>query len=55
MMTGRVKRKEYLQYLLSVRKAERHSELLGLNVEPKPIEQVRAEFEAEHGSIYMNF
>jgi hypothetical protein len=53
MAQGRVKRKEYLQYLLSVRKAERHSELLGLKIKPKTIEEIRAEFEGEYGSIYI--
>ena len=53
-MFGKVKRKEYLDYLTSVRKEERNAELLGLHITPKTIEQVRAEFEAEFGSIYMN-
>ena len=52
-MFGKVKRKEYLDYLTSVRKEERNAELLGLHITPKTIEQVRAEFEAEFGSIYV--
>ena len=29
--------------------------LRGLSDEEKPIEQIREEFEAEHGSIYLDF
>lgn len=52
-MFGKVKRKEYLDYLTSVRKEERNAELLGLHITPKTIEQVRAEFEEQFGSIYV--
>lgn len=50
---GRVKRKEYLDYYLSVRVDERMAEQLGLHITPKSIQQIRDEFEKEHGSIYI--
>jgi predicted transcriptional regulator with HTH domain len=55
MSFGRVKRKAYLMYLLAIRKEERYLHDLGRAVEPKPIEEIRAAFEAEHGSIYEEF
>jgi hypothetical protein len=51
---GRVKRKEYLMYLVAVREDESLSEQMGLKIKAKSIAQVRAEFEREHGSIYVN-
>ena len=53
MSEGRVKRKEYLMFLLGVRKEEKQARDLGLKVETKPIEDIRAEFEEQFGSIYM--
>ena len=49
-----MKRKEYLMFLVSVRDDEKLAWQLGLKIEPKPIEDIRAEFEAEHGSIYID-
>ena len=51
---GRVKRREYLQYLVSVRDEEHQARMLGLKIESKSIEAVRAEFEKQFGSIYIN-
>lgn len=51
---GRVKRREYLQYLVGIREEERQAEMLGLKIKAKSIEAVRQEFELEHGSIYMD-
>ena len=62
---GRVKRKEYLMYLVAVREDERlrvgdgtsgmaSAEQMGLKIKAKSIAQVRAEFERAHGSIYIN-
>ena len=51
---GRVKRREYLQYLVSVRDEEHQARMLGLTIKPKSIEVVRAEFEKQFGSIYIN-
>ena len=52
---GKVKSKDYLMYLLDVRVKEAECEENGEEVEEKPIEQIRAEFEQEHGSIFMSF
>ena len=55
MTKGRVKKKEYLRFLASVRKEEQYAELLGHQVVPKTIEEVRTEFEQRYEtSIYMN-
>ena len=51
---GRVKRKEYLQFLMAIREEEHQAEMLGLKIKAKSIEVVRREFELEHGSIYMD-
>ena len=51
---GRVKRKEYLMFLVATREEERQAEMLGLKIKAKSIETVRREFELEHGSIYMD-
>ena len=53
-MEGRVKRREYLMYLAEIRKEEKYRHAAGCRIEPKPIEEIRAEFEAQHGSIYIN-
>lgn len=50
---GSVKRREYLMSLVAEREDERLAEQLGLKIRPKSIAQIRAEFEREHGSIYM--
>ena len=50
---GRVKRKEYLEYLVAMREEEHQAEMLGLKIKAKSIETVRREFELEHGSIYV--
>ena len=51
---GRVKRHEYLMYVLEVREAEITAEEQGQQVEVKTIEEIRQLFEQEHGSIYIN-
>ena len=51
---GRVKRKEYLRFLLEVREAEWRAEEQGQAVPEKSIEEIRALFEQKHGSIYFN-
>ena len=50
---GRVKRNEYLEYLVATREEEHQAEMLGLKSKAKSIEAVRREFEVEHGSIYV--
>ena len=51
---GRVKRREYLMFLLEVREAERRAEKQGQAVQEKSIEEIRAEFELTNGSIYID-
>ena len=51
---GRVKRHEYLMYVLEVREAEITAEEQGQQVEVKTIEEIREVFEQEHGSIFLN-
>ena len=52
---GRIKRREYLMYLVAVRDQEHLAQQLNLHVRKKKLRQIRAEFEAQHGSIYMEF
>ena len=52
---GRVKRKEYLEYLLRECEDWKIATQLGLHVEMKSVEELRMKFEQEHGSIYINF
>lgn len=51
---GRVKRKEYLEYLLTECEDRKTATQLGLHVVVKSIEELRVEFEQEQGSIYIN-
>ena len=53
MEQGKVKRREYLMYLAEIRKEEKSRHAAGCRIEPKPIEEIRVEFEAQHGSIYL--
>ena len=50
---GKVKRKEYLRYVLAVREEEALASQRGLNPLHKTIDQIRKEFEKNHGSIYL--
>jgi hypothetical protein len=52
---GRIKRREYLMYLVAVRDQEHRAREMNLHVRKKKLRQIRAEFEAQHGSIYMDF
>ena len=49
---GRVKRVEYLLYLAAVREDEGKAAEQGQEVTPLSIEEVRAQFEQQFGSIY---
>ena len=49
---GKVKRKEYLMYVLSVREEESLAQQRGLKIKIKSIETIREEFEEQYGSIY---
>ena len=51
---GRVKRKEYLEYILTECEDRKTATQLGLHVVAKSIEVLRQEFEQEQGSIYIN-
>ena len=42
-------------YLVAVRDREYRARQMNLNVRKKRLREIRAEFEAEHGSIYMEF
>ena len=50
---GRVKRMEYLKYLANVRAEEQKAVDMGYRITRKSIEEVRDEFEAQFGSIWM--
>ena len=50
---GKVKRREYLRYLLEVRSDESLADQLGIHAPHKTIDQIRQEFETNHGSIYI--
>ena len=52
---GRIKRHEYLMYLVAVRDQEHRAREMNLHVRKKKLRQIRAEFEAQYGSIYMDF
>ena len=51
---GQVKRKEYLMYLVTECENRKLAIQLGLRIEAKSIEEMRAKFEQEQGSIYIN-
>lgn len=51
---GRVKRMEYLKYLANVRAEEQKAVDMGYRITRKSIEEVREEFEAQFGSIWMD-
>lgn len=50
---GRIKKKEYLMFLLKIRETEKDKG--GLNPKTKSVEEIRREYEIKYGSIYMNF
>ncbi len=49
---GHVRRREYQLTLLEVRASEGLVEMRGEAITPKPLEDIRREFEAEHGSRF---
>ena len=51
---GKVKCKQYLNYLIGVRNAEFDTRDHGISVVHKSIEEIRAEYESKFGSIYIN-
>ena len=50
---GKVKRKAYLKYVLQVREDESLADQLGIRSPQKSIDQIRSEFEKNHGSIFV--
>ena len=50
---GKVKRKAYLKFVLEVRADESAADQLGIQFPHKTIDQIRQEFEKNHGSIYI--
>lgn len=50
---GKVQRREYQLTLLEVRTSECLAEMSGLTITPKPLEDIRKEFETEHGSRFL--
>ena len=50
---GKVKRKEYLKYVLEVRSEESLANQQGFRKPQKTIDQIREEFEKNHGSIFV--
>lgn len=54
MIEGKVKKKAYLNYLISVREDEKLARDLGIRIASKSIGEIRANYEKEHGSIYIN-
>ena len=51
---GRIKRKEYLEYLTEQREAERYASQLTEEFKPKSITMIREEFKISYCSIYEN-
>ena len=52
---GKVQRRAYQLTLLEVRASEGLAELRGEVITPKTLEDIRKEFEAEHGSRFEDF
>ena len=50
---GKVKKKAYLKYVLDVREDESLADQLKIQFPHKSISQIRKEFEAKNGSIYV--
>ncbi len=50
---GKVKKKAYLKYVLQVREDESLADQLGIKSSHKTLEQIRQDFEAKNGSIYV--
>ena len=50
---GKVQRRAYQLTLLEVRASESHAMMRGQTVTPKPLEDIKMEFETEHGSRFL--
>lgn len=51
---GRIKRREYLMYVLAIRYEEQLAEEKGQEIVPRSVEEIRDAFEQEHGSVFLN-
>ena len=51
---GKVKKKEYLKFVLEVREDESLADQLGIKFQHKTLEQIRQDFEAKNGSIFLS-
>ena len=51
---GKVKKKAYLKYVIEVREDESLADQLGLQAPHKTLEQIRQDFEAKNGSIFLS-
>lgn len=52
-MEGKVKKKQYLDYLVRVRYEEQRARDIGMRIAWKSIAEIRKEFEEQYGSIYV--
>ncbi len=50
---GRVKRKEYLLFVLDIREAEFLARQRGMRIKQRSTWELRQQFEREHGEIYI--
>ena len=50
---GKVKKKAYLKFVLQVREDESLADQLGIKSPHKTLKQIRQDFEAKNGSIYI--
>lgn len=50
---GKVKKKAYLRYVMEVREDESLADQLGIIIPHKTLAQIRQDFEAKNGSIYV--
>ena len=51
---GRIKRKEYLLFVLEVREEEYLARQRGLRIKQRSTWELRQEFEREHGSVWLD-
>ena len=51
---GRIKRKEYLLFVLDIREAEFLARQRGLRIRQRSTWELRQEFEREHGSVWLD-
>lgn len=52
---GRIKRREYLMFVLAIRCEEQEEADAGKEIVPKDVREIRAEFESKYGSVFWDF